>query len=139
MLPAVIDFSALTKKEIRDFIADAEKEILAVEQTETPVKHYFSKGLYAREIFIPAGTVIVGEIHRHENLNILSKGEISILSIEGCVRVKAPYIVVSPPGVKRLAYVHEDCVWTSIHATNETDLEKLKEQLTVKSYAELEA
>jgi ABC-type hemin transport system ATPase subunit len=31
------------------------------------LKHHFADGIYAREMHIPKGHVIVGKIHRHEN------------------------------------------------------------------------
>lgn len=138
MLPKIINFNAMSKTEVRDFITELESMVAAEEQIEIPVTNHFSKGVYAREIFIPKGSFIVGKIHRFENLNILSKGDMSILSIEGSARIKAPFTIVSPPGVKRVAYAHEDCIWTSIHGTNETDLEKIEEEFIVKTYDKLE-
>ncbi len=107
--------------------------------TELPVKHYFSEGVYARELFIPADTMLTGKVHKYQNLNILSQGEISVLTEDGIKRVKAPFTVVSPPGTKRIAYAHTDCVWTTIFVTNETDPEKIVELFTADSEAEYQA
>lgn len=96
-------------------------------QIEIKEKHHFSKGVYAREIFIPAGVTLVGEIHKFENLNILSEGEISVLTEEGIKRVKAPFTVVSPPGTKRIAYAHTNCVWTTIHGTDLKDINEIRQ------------
>lgn len=91
--------------------------------------NYFSKGVYAREIFIPKGTVLTGKIHKYENLNIMSKGDLSVLMDDGSVkRITAPFTVVSPPGTRRVAYAHEDTVWTTIHGTDELDVDKIEEQ-----------
>lgn len=121
-------------KKIHEF----EKVIAAQPQLEIKVTHHFSKGVYAREIFIPKGALIVGKIHKHENLNIVSRGEISFISIDGAKRVKAPYTVVSSPGVKRIGYAHEDTVWTSIHGTDEKDVNKIEEEFIAKDYGEVE-
>lgn len=99
-------------------------------------RHHFAKGLYAREIFIPKGTLLTGKIHKHEHLNIVSKGEISVLTEDGPQRVKAPCTIVSRPGTKRVGYAHEDTVWTTIHATNETDVEKIEAEMIAASYEE---
>lgn len=90
------------------------------------VVHHFGGGIYARELHIPAGTVLTGKIHKTENMNIMSRGELSVLTEDGVKRVKAPFTVVSPPGTKRVAYAHEDTVWTTLHATNERDVEKIE-------------
>lgn len=103
-----------------------EDELAKQPQVEMPVTHYFSKGVYARELFIPADTVLTGKIHKYENLNILSQGEMTVLTEEGMKRVKAPFTIVSPPGTKRIAYAHTDCVWTTIHATDETNVDKIE-------------
>lgn len=128
----------LTKDELRDLIAQVEAKALEhPDQIDIPVKHYFSKGVYAREITIPKGALVVGKIHKHQNLNILSKGEITVVSIDGAARMKAPCTIVSSPGVKRLAIVHEETVWTTIHGTDETDVDKIEDEFIAKSYDEV--
>jgi hypothetical protein len=92
--------------------------------------HHFAKGVYAREILIPAGTLLTGKIHKTEHLNIVSKGEIAVWTeTEGVRRVKAPFTFVAQPGTRRLGYALEDTVWTTIHGTDETDLVKLEDTL----------
>lgn len=125
------------RNELRSKIAVCEEQMKALEQREIELKHYFSKGIYAREIKIPADTIIVGKIHKHENLNILSQGEITVISIDGAKRMKAPCTIVSSPGVKRIAYTHTETVWTTIHGTEETDLEKIEELFIAKDYEEV--
>lgn len=98
----------------------------------TPV-HHFSPGVYAREIFIPKGTVCTGEIHKYAQLNIMSKGDLSVLTEDGIVRVQAPFTVVSPPGTKRVAYAHEDTVWTTILHTDETEVLKIEDHFIAKT------
>lgn len=93
---------------------------------ELPVKHHFAPGIYARELFIPKGTLLTGKIHKYVNMNIMSAGEMSVLTENGIERVRAPFTIVSPPGTKRVAYAHEDCVWTTIHATTETDVDAIE-------------
>jgi hypothetical protein len=109
-------------------------------QIEVPVTHYFSTGVYAREIFIPKGSLIVGKIHKYDQINIISKGDISVVSEQGPIRIKAPYTIVSPAGTKRIAYVNEDTVWTTIHPNpkDEKDLDKLEDTLIAKSFEDFE-
>lgn len=89
--------------------------------------HHFCKGMYARQLFIPAGTLITGKVHKHEHIFLLLKGDVSLVSEDGTVfRVKAPFFCVSPPGTKRIAYHHEDTVGMNIHV-NPTDTHDLAE------------
>ena len=39
-----------------------------------PVQHHFAPGAYGREMTLPAGLVVVGKIHKHAHINVISKG-----------------------------------------------------------------
>jgi hypothetical protein len=133
-----IDFSKWTKDQISKFIVTFEDLLLMLPQLAIPTIHYHAHDCYAREVKIPKGTMLTGAIYKNTHINILSKGEISILSIDGgMVRLKAPFTVVSPAGVKRLAYAHEDCVWTTIFGTVEKDVDKIQDDYTVKNMEDL--
>jgi len=121
----------------RGKIMALQSELEKLPQVEIVTTHHFSKGLYAREIFIPKGTILIGKIHKYENLNILSQGDITILTECGARRIRAPYTVVSPPLTKRVGYAHEDTVWTTIHATDETDLEKIEAEVILPGFPDM--
>jgi len=96
-------------------------------QLDLKVNHYFSHGVYARELLIPANTILTGEIHKFTNLNILIKGKIKVSIGDEIEIIEAPFIVVSPAGTKRIAHTITDCIWMTIHGTHETDVDKIKE------------
>lgn len=121
---------------VRAQVNAIEAEILKAPQLDLPVKHHFSQGVYARELFIPKGTVLTGKIHKYPQLNILMSGELSVLTEEGVKRVKPPFLVVSPAGTKRVAYAHEDSVWLTVHGTEENDLEKIEQHFIAQNDAE---
>jgi hypothetical protein len=100
--------------------------------------HYFAGGLYAREITIPKGTCLTGKIHLFEHLNIISKGDISVMTDEGIKRIVAPATIVSKPGIKRVGYAHEDTVWTTILVCTETDPDKAEAMLVVETFEQFE-
>ena len=104
---------------------------------EENVRHLFAKGVYAREMVILKGQCIIGKIHKTSHINIISAGDISVKTQFGVARYKAPYAFISPIGTKRVVFAHEDTVWTTIHPTEETDLEKIEEQIIAKSYDEI--
>jgi len=128
----------LSLHEVREKIQILEDEFSKLPQIAIETNHYFSKGVYAREIKAPSGSILIGKIHKHENLNILSQGEISVFSIDGMSKIKAPATIVSSPGVKRVAYVHDDVIWTTIHGTDETDLDKIEEEFIAKTYDDVQ-
>jgi hypothetical protein len=99
-------------------------------QLEIVPVHHFAEGVYAREITIPAGALVTGKIHRTRHLNIISAGRISVWTGGEPVReIVAPFAFLAEPGTRRVGYAHEDTVWTTVHGTHETDLEKLEAQL----------
>lgn len=100
-----------------------------------PLKHSFADGMYVREIFIPKGFVLTGKIHRHSHPNFLMSGEVIVVTENGGrERLKGPLSMISSPGTKRAIVALEDTVWITVHATNETDLEKIEDYVIAKSY-----
>ncbi len=123
---------------IREKINHLESEMMKAPQLEIKTTHYFSNGIYAREIFIPKGTLLTGKIHKTEHMNICSQGDISVLTEDGIKRIKAPFTMSCRPGTKRVGYAHEDTVWTTIHGTHETDLKMLENELIATNHDQVE-
>lgn len=97
---------------------------------ELPLSHRFTPGLYIRELRVPAGVLVVTKIHHTEHPWILSKGRIAVWTEEKGVEIlEAPASGVTKPGTIRLAIALGDVVWTTFHATTETDVEKLEKEL----------
>ena len=126
----------LLQSSVRQKVFKAEALMLQMPQRELEVKHYFSHGIYARELYIPRDTILVGKLHKFPQLNILSKGDISVLIDDKVERIQAPFIVASPPGIKRIAYTHEDTVWITILSTEETDIDLIEEIYTASTEQE---
>ena len=83
---------------------------------EALTSHHFCAGLYVRELFVPADSCIVGKTHATQNFFLLVKGEMTVTTDQGPVRIRAPYMAITQPGTKRAGYAHEDCVCLNIHA-----------------------
>jgi len=110
-------------------------------------KHYFAPivdefgcGTYAREMTIPKGTVVVGKIHKHAHINIISKGQVSVVTEHGKKYYTAPCTFVSEVGLKRAVYAEEETIWTTIHLTknlSEDKLDKIEEEVIAESYEDI--
>lgn len=122
---------------MRERILRLESAMLEQPQVELPVTHHFAPGMYARELFIPKGTLLTGKIHKTAHLNIILCGDISVLTEHGIERIIGPCTLMSSAGIKRAGFAHEDTRWMTVHATHETDLAKLEEELIAKDYAAL--
>jgi hypothetical protein len=127
--------------EARHKLAALGEYLSQFEQSEFKVKHTFTDGIYAREIFLPKGSLVLGKIHRHNHLNFISQGSVTVFTKDGLVTYAAPVTMVSTAGTQRAVYANEDCVWTTIHhnPNNEQDLEKLEGLIIAPSYEALAA
>jgi hypothetical protein len=132
-MPEVLDVDSA---DFRESVMSLQGAMSEMEQVDCPVTHYFAPGVYCREIFMPAGAVVVGKIHKHAHMNIISKGHVIVSTEFGKAEFVAPYSFVSEPGTKRAVCVIEDCIWTTIHPTDETDLEKIEEHVIAKTFKE---
>lgn len=96
-----------------------------------PVTHHFTPGLYAREIFMPKGLLITTETHKTEHPFVVSKGRVLVYqeNTGEWQAIEAPHFGVTKPGTRRLLLVVFDCVWTTFHATAETDVAKIETEI----------
>lgn len=139
-----MQFAAMLPREgIRAAILNAEASVKDTPQDigneVCTVRHFFAPGCYAREITMPEGMVIIGKIHRHAHVNVISAGRVRVLTEHGgCEEFSAPCTFVSQPGTKRLVYILEDTVWTTLHITNSTDLEEIEREIIAPDYAAIE-
>ena len=114
---------------------------------DSPVKHYFSPVdenygccTYAREILLRKGSLVIGKIHRHQHLNIISKGKVTVFTEFGKKELEGPCTFVSEVGLKRAVYAHEDTIWTTIHLTahmGEENLDKIEDEVIAPSYGDI--
>ena len=133
------------RKEFREKISELEKEIVSTDGSITgesmyktnPVKHTFAGGCYVREIYNPADELIITKIHKKEHPFFLMKGEMSILTEEGIQHIKAPYQGVTKPGTKRAIYTHEECIFITVHATDNTTIEDVEDEVVCTKYEDL--
>lgn len=96
--------------------------------------HHFSPGIYTRECHIPADTFVIGKTHRHAHPTFMTKGKCRMWDVGAGTPpeiMEAPRHWTSVPGAKRVLFAMEDCVFFTCHASEETDLEVLEEQLIV--------
>lgn len=105
----------------------------AVEQVECPVEHFFAPGMYVRKCSIPAGSVVVGKMHRHQHPTMLTKGTATINTDRGMETITAPHIWISQENAKRALYTHTDCEFVTVHLNPDdcTDLERIEADVIV--------
>ena len=104
----------------------------------TPLDSDYGCSTYARQLFMPKGMVVVGKLHKKPHLTFLMKGTILVVSENGGKqRLTGPMTFVSPAGAKRVFYIEEDTILTTVHLTRETkedDLDKVEDEVISPTY-----
>lgn len=123
-----LDF--ISAKPTREQIEHFERLNLERPQVELPLRHYFSPGVYAREMFIPAGTVLTGAVHKTEHISVFV-GDITVWTDGGMKRLTGHHTFISKPGAKRVGYAHADTYCTGFFPNPEgiTDVYELERLL----------
>jgi hypothetical protein len=99
--------------------------------------HLHPAGLYVRELTMPAGTILTSRVHVYEHLTVAMTGRCIVVDEHGNKReVVAPDRWITPAGTQRAIHVIEESRWLTVHATDETDPERLFNVLTCASMKE---
>jgi len=115
-----------------------EKVLLNEVQVDCPVKHYQVDGVYVRSMFIPAGTILTGNIHNFENIAILAQGTIRVSNGTDSYILTAPHVMVDKPGVKRIGYAETDVTFITVHKTANTEIDDIEKELVSATFEEYE-
>jgi hypothetical protein len=124
-----------------ELIEYIEAEMLKLPQVECPLTHRFAPGIYLREIFMPAGSMIIGHQHRTEHFNVILQGRAKVM-MDGVMHdVVAPCTIKSEPNVRKILYIQEDMIWQTLHPMdvagldpqNPEHISMLENELVIKS------
>ena len=124
MIPQVIP-EVPTQEQIKRL----QTEMSKMPQQELQTEHYFSAGMYCRKVARPAGTLIVGKVHKEPHFFLCAKGEIIAWTEHGMKHLYAGDVVESQPGTKRVTLSVVDSIGITIHKTDKTDLDEIEKEL----------
>jgi len=113
----------------REQIESLQAQMVTMPQAELVTEHQFSPGMYMRKLFRPAGTLIVGKVHKEPHFFLCAKGEIIAWTESGMKRLQAGDVIESKPGTKRVTLAVTDAIGITIHRTDKTDLDKIEAEL----------
>jgi len=113
----------------REQVERLQSEMALMPQAELTTEHQFSPGMYLRKVFRPAGTLIVGKVHKEPHFFLCAKGEIIAWTENGMKRLQAGDVVESKPGTKRVTLAVTDAIGITIHKTDKTDLDEIEAEL----------
>ncbi|HTF28456.1 MAG TPA: hypothetical protein VK625_06395 [Flavitalea sp.] len=94
------------------------------------LSHEFTPGIYTRTIFMEAGSLIVSEIHNTTHQFVILEGRVSVFTErDGIVELAAPHKGITPAGTRRVLYIHEDCLWMTVHRTDVAPVSDTEEDI----------
>jgi len=122
------------RMEMRAALKRLQSEIIKLPQYEPKTQHYFADGMYVRTVWSPAGSVIVGKVHKTEHFYLVLSGRVRVTTEHASVELDAadgPKIMTCPVGTQRAVYVIEDAWRMNVHRNpdNITDIEALEAEL----------
>jgi len=104
-------------------------EMTVMPQVELKTDHYFSEGMYCRKLTRPAGTLIVGKVHKKDHFFMCAMGEIIAWTENGMKKLLPGDIIESKPGTKRVTFALSDAIGITVHKTDKTDLDEIETEL----------
>ena len=99
--------------------------------------HHFADGMYARELFMPAGTVATSLVHKTDHFCFVLYGECDVADEGiGVHRIKGPCMLKTTAGTKRALNIITDSLWVGVYVNpdNITDIDELVGNLTSTGY-----
>ena len=113
----------------REQIERLQAEMVKMRQLELQTDHFFSPGMYCRRVYRPAGTLIVGKVHKQPHFFLCAKGEIIAWTENGMKKMQAGDVIESKAGTKRVTMATMDSIGITIHKTDKTDLDEIEAEL----------
>ena len=107
-------------------------EFRKMPQVVIELQHQLSGGMYARTGIIKAGCCLIGAQHKTDHINILY-GDISVSTDDGVKRLTGYHVLTTKAGNNRVGVAHSDTVWTTVCKTDETELDRIEDELVVES------
>ena len=125
----MMELDFLAKVPTVEDINRLQREMSTMEQAELKTDHYFSEGMYCRKVFRPAGTLIVGKVHKKDHFFMCVAGEIIAWTENGMKNLYAGDIIESKQGTKRVTYAITDAIGITVHKTDKIDLDEIEQEL----------
>ena len=114
---------------MRQKVQALQNVISQLPQYEPETKHTFHAGMYCREVWRPAGVIVVGKIHKKEHFYLIVSGTVAITTDEGVKSVTGPTLLCSKPGTKRAVYAETDALCMTFHVVDAKTIEDAEHEL----------
>jgi hypothetical protein len=114
---------------LKERVEALQSEISKYPQYEPPTEHIFHGGMYCRQVWRPAGCLIVGKVHKKEHFYMIVSGTVKITTDDGVETLTGPFLLCSKPGTKRAVYAETDALCMTIHRVDADTIEDVESEL----------
>jgi mannose-6-phosphate isomerase-like protein (cupin superfamily) len=114
---------------LRQRVENLQREISKLPQYEPKTTHTFHAGMYCREVWRPAGVLVVGKVHKKEHFYLIVSGTVAITTDDGVQLVTGPQLLCSTPGTKRAVYAETDALCMTFHVVDAKTIEDAEAEL----------
>lgn len=114
---------------MRDRVLALQHEVAKHEQFEPPTEHIFHGGMYCRQVFQPAGVLVIGKVHKKDHFFFIASGTAAVTTDFGVQELTGPCLLSSKVGTKRAIYAETDLLYMTIHATETLTVEAAEEEM----------
>ena len=122
-------FEVAPQKSSRERAEALQAEMSKYEQYEPPTEHLFHGGMYCRQVWRPAGCLIVGKVHKKEHFYMVVSGTITVTTDNGVETITGPMLLCSKPGTKRAVYAETDALCMTFHRVESDNVEDAEAEL----------
>lgn len=110
-------------------VAALQDEISKYPQYEPPTEHVFHGGMYCRQVWRPAGCLIVGKVHKKEHFYMIVSGTVKVTTDDGVQTITGPMLLCSNPGTKRAVYAETDALCMTFHRVESNTVKEVESEL----------
>lgn len=114
---------------MRERVEALQEEISKYPQYEPPTEHIFHGGMYCRQVWRPAGCLIVGKVHKKEHFYMVVAGTVTVTTDDGVQTLTGPFLLCSKPGTKRAVLAQTDALCMTIHRADSTTVDDVESEL----------
>ena len=122
-------FGVKAQKSSRERAEILQAEMSKYPQYEPPTEHVFHGGMYCRQVWRPAGCLIVGKVHKKEHFYMIVSGTLKITTDDGVETITGPVLLCSNPGTKRAVYAETDALCMTFHRVESATVEDAETEL----------
>lgn len=102
---------------------------MTLDEAGVGILHHFGGGMYAKETQIPRGVKLTQHVHSFDHMSILAAGKVMVRAGGWIECFQAPKLIEIKAGIAHEVEALTDATWFCLHATNETEADRIDEGL----------